>query len=849
MKKTYLIISCLLGALIAPLHVYAAGDEEREDTVFVEKLDGTLDIFPASVVADESIDETQLKVVTLAGTEFIYPMSEIRSYDHQMELNRPTLTSFKFNNKYNHQLFSDVLCDISEDNEITCMSTINAYTHWLTPSFKRSDARADVYLDDETPLVSKVSRVKMGDKHRITVAYPGVQIVKNILVSPAEEGKEEWQLTEIPLEASMLSTNAPSNFEDREGLAMALDGDYNTFFHTTWGDGPYQKLSLDEFPYIDVALPEPVHNLCYEVTNRHDTGNRSPRILSLSVSYDGGNTWREVQRTTDGNLNMAAGATNRMPVVELQTPASLFRIMMLKSSDDTRNYFCVAELKMFEGELVQTEGKPAVYADSLVPYGTEYQLTLDWAKATGVPKVYINIENGAVVTDKVNYLNATITLDGAGMYPNFPATPVQIRGRGNSSWNSQNAYSKNPYRLKFSEKKKPFGLKNGKNWILLANRQSGSMTSNAIGMYAAGLIGADGANHIVPVDLYINNEYWGSYNFTEKAGLSNNSIDLDDESKACCLELDTYSDEVRYWAYATINDQNVSIPVKIKDPDLADPTAETDITSSDDIMIRFREFVWMVESGEDISSVVDVESYARFLVTNELIENYEIMHPKSTFLYHENVFDNASKFKWGPIWDLDWSYGYEYGNRTYFQSGATDNFYNRSEMEISAFMKKMRKCGEPLDRAIYKYWTRFIRLYLNELIDYCDDYYAFAKASLENNNNRYYYSDYDNANYATTTANSKRWLQQRAAAVYKQLTPYDLTEEEILGVPETPDDFPDPDDSPYFTDGIAKPTAGTFFEVYDMRGVRLKQRATFDNWRNGLTPGIYIVNGKKVLVK
>jgi len=30
--------------------------------------------------------------------------------------------------------------------------------------------------------------------------------------------------------------------------------------------------------------------------------------------------------------------------------------------------------------------------------------------------------------------------------------------------------------------------------------------------------------------------------------------------------------------------------------------------------------------------------------------------------------------------------------------------------------------------------------------------------------------------------------------------------------------------------------------------VMLKRDATYDNWRSGLAPGIYIVNGKKVLV-
>ena len=858
MKKLYLFITCLLGCLCAPVTAYAGDDETKEDSIFVEKNDGSLDIFPASAVVEETIDEAYLKVVTLGGSEFLYRLDDLKSYDHQMLLNRPTLTSFKFNNKFNHQLFTDVLCEITADNKIVNMEgyPVRAFAHWLTPSFKRSDARAEVYLDDETPLVSKVSRVKMGDKHRVTVAYPGVRIVRNTLVSPAEEGKEEWQQTEIPLTADMLSTNAPSNYPDQD-LDMAVDGNPSTFFHSTWGSGSYVPLDLSDFPYIDVRLPEPVYNISYAITNRADN-DRSPVILSLWVSYDDGASWQEVQRNLDGDLDTSRGATNTSPFVELEKPASLFRIEQLKAT--YKNYFCVAELKMFTGEKVQTQGKPAVYADTMVPYGTEYQLNLTWAQATGVPKVYINVANGAYVSSKTDYLNATIRLDGAGIYPDFAATAVKIRGRGNSSW-STTAWSKNPYRLKFEEKKKPFGLKNAKSWILLANRQSGSMTSNAIGMYAAGLIGADGANHIVPVELYMNGEYWGSYNFTEKTGFSNNSIDLDDETKACFLELDTYSDETRYWSYAEIYDEynysykSVGIPVKIKEPETFNPYQEapkinkdtTLIRSYRDIMDRFDAFTAAVQNQEDISSVVDVESMARFLVTNELIINYELMHPKSTFLYHENVYDPESKFKWGPVWDLDWSYGYEYGSRTYFQSGATDRYFTRASMEASAFWKQLRQCGEPLDRAMYKYWSRFIRLYLNELIDYCDDYYAFAKSSLEHNNSHVNYSDKDYTDYATTTANSKRWLQQRATAVYKQLTPYELTEEEIMGIPETPED--QPGDEPYFTDGIAAPATGTFFEVYDMRGVRLKQRASYNTWRNGLAPGIYIVNGKKVLVK
>lgn len=833
MKKRIALFLCLFCSLALPVSLYA--EEEQEDTLFVVKKNGTIDIYPASTVQSKDVVGNMLRVTLCSGKVRRYAINELESYDHQVDIARPTLTSFKFNNKFNHQLFDDVECAISDDRSIT--GRIAAIGHWLTPSFKRSDNRACVYLDEKDSLVSKHSRVKFGAEHTVTVAYPGIQMLKSVMVSPGTDGESTIKKEEIALTEDMLSTNAPSNYPEREGLAMLIDDDPSTFFHSTWGSGQYEKLPEDEFPYIEITLPDAVYHLVYETTSRTDTGARSPEILSLMASNNG-TDWVEVHRFMEANgFSSAQGATNTSSVIDMEMGYCRFRLYLLKSN--YKNYFCLSELKLYSVSIVEGEGMPATYEDQMVPFGTEYKLNLDWVKATAVPRVDINIEDGRVPSSKNYYLDAEITIDGAGFYPSMETTPVQIKGRGNSSWSS-NSNSKNPYRLKFEEKQKPFGLKNGKSWVLLSNRKTNSMMTNAIGMYAAGLIGADGANHIVPIELYLNGNYWGSYNFTEKVGLANNSIDLDDESKACLIELDTYDDEPIY------KSTPYNIPVKVKKPDFDED--ETELTSYQDIMSRFNAFTALVRDGADISQEVDVESMARFMVIDELILNYELMHPKSTYLYHENVFADTCKWKWGPVWDLDWCFGFENGGG-YYMSGMSDSYWIRqTNMEAYNFIRKMRTCGEPFDRAMYKYWSRFMRLYLEELIDYCDDYYAFAKPSLENNVNSFHGDSRDRSNYAASTENAKKWLRSRAKAAYAQLTPYpDISEEEILGIPEAEDD-PD-SDTPIYTDGVSMPLQPTHFTVYDMRGVMLKSGATYDNWRNGLAPGIYIVNGKKVLVR
>ena len=92
-----------------------------------------------------------------------------------------------------------------------------------------------------------------------------------------------------------------------------------------------------------------------------------------------------------------------------------------------------------------------------------------------IPEIHIDIEDSLFVTSKTNYLKAYIRINGNGLYADF-ADSVSIKGRGNTSWHAP----KKPYRLKFNKKKEIFGLKKGKNWVLLAHYQRlSAMTSAA----------------------------------------------------------------------------------------------------------------------------------------------------------------------------------------------------------------------------------------------------------------------------------------------------------------------------------------------------------------------------------
>lgn len=365
-----------------------------------------------------------------------------------------------------------------------------------------------------------------------------------------------------------------------------------------------------------------------------------------------------------------------------------------------------------------------------------------------------------MVEDKETYLNALITIDGIDVFPDFQDS-VKIKGRGNSSW--AGTWGKSPYRLKFDSSVKPFGLTKGKSWVLLANRQTGSMLSNAMAMKIASMVQTAGANRIIPVELYINGNYRGSYNFTQHVGLANNSIDLEDETNAVLLELDSYYDEDYKFMSSSYD-----LPVNIKDPDLSDypsPTAKQTSIQND-----FDNFCDAVYSGTDeYASLLNVDMFARFMLVNELVLNLELGHPKSTFLYKEDLRALHSRYVFGPVWDFDWAYGYETSS-SYCEEKPERDYYAELWGKGYLFFGDLRYNSEEVRRACYKEWKDFMELHLDELIEYVHDYYNFARPSFEHNAEIWG----DGYSYGAVADNTAKWLRSRAEYIYKNIETYDL---------------------------------------------------------------------------
>ena len=93
-----------------------------------------------------------------------------------------------------------------------------------------------------------------------------------------------------------------------------------------------------------------------------------------------------------------------------------------------------------------------------------------------------------------------------------------FKGRGNRTWERY----KKPYQIKFKDKLDLFGMGNAKTYNLITNTFDGTLARNYIFFDLSKKLGLEYSVDAEPVDLYINNNYMGSYLLTEK--ISNDAI-------------------------------------------------------------------------------------------------------------------------------------------------------------------------------------------------------------------------------------------------------------------------------------------------------------------------------------
>ena len=168
---------------------------------------------------------------------------------------------------------------------------------------------------------------------------------------------------------------------------------------------------------------------------------------------------------------------------------------------------------------------------SLVLDGTSYSVTV--MKSGEVGTVYIDTNSGSLST--INSSEHTTFEAGSIMVVqpdgdvDYYGIMESMSGRGNGTWDK--AGKKNPYNVKLAVSKSLLGMGQSKKWCLLAGSGSGndeSFVRNQMTYDFADYIGVKYQPHCKPVDLYVNQQYLGSYQLAEKVEIKSNRIAITD---------------------------------------------------------------------------------------------------------------------------------------------------------------------------------------------------------------------------------------------------------------------------------------------------------------------------------
>lgn len=361
-----------------------------------------------------------------------------------------------------------------------------------------------------------------------------------------------------------------------------------------------------------------------------------------------------------------------------------------------------------------------------------------------IPAIYITTDRYLTeIPSKTVDESAVLYMKGFGRHADFEETKVAIRGRGNSSWAQ---WKKKPYRLKFDKKQELCGLNKAKSYVLLANAVDPSLMQNAVTSKIAEMLDMPYNNVYVPVDVFLNDIYKGSYMLTNKPGINAGSVDID-EDNSIMWELDTNYDE-DYKFHSPI----YGLPVQVSDPDVDDATFQywkSDFNAMESAVSR-----------QDCADYIDLDLFARFILVNDIVKNDELGHPKSLKLYKTK----GDKYKFGPLWDFDGAMG--------FWGAGGQDFYTQKliteRVSRTRFLQDIEKM--PQARAAYKAYWKEIRERLDEIMDFIDEYAAMFRTSgyrdvelyKGSQTGIYPYSAYD---IDESVEQMKQWLRWRFAAI------------------------------------------------------------------------------------
>lgn len=401
---------------------------------------------------------------------------------------------------------------------------------------------------------------------------------------------------------------------------------------------------------------------------------------------------------------------------------------------------------------------------------------------TNIPSIHINTIGGAAVNSKTVWIPGFLTVVGGDTSDVILNDTIEIRGRGNSTWDMP----KKPYRIKFRHKRHLLNMKDdAKDWVLLANYVDKTLIRNAVSFEIGQFLDMEFTPSVKFADVYLNNNYIGNYMVTDQieAGINRVNIEKLDTtdvvepnvSGGYLFERDGFYNRELVW-YKTPKD--VFFTIHEPDPSAVKPSQLTYLTNfTTNFETKLFGANWK-DSTQGYRAILDTTSFLRWYIASELTGNIDCFW--STNMYKRR---NDPKLYYGPLWDYDIAYNNDkrrndiaqvrmndltsargaFGNRTWINQISTDpwfkvavnnlwkevvakdvkarlQFYVDSLVTVlDASIKKNYERWPTLNTLIYNEWYKYptyqeyvnvLKTYINTRVDFLTTSFAADAASI-----------------------------------------------------------------------------------------------------------------------
>ena len=266
-----------------------------------------------------------------------------------------------------------------------------------------------------------------------------------------------------------------------------------------------------------------------------------------------------------------------------------------------------------------------------------------WAVPSRPEKLVIDTKAAAPVVSKDDYVAGSLALAGASY-------PVEIKGRGNSTWK----WPKKPYKVKLAAPTSLGGMPTADEWVLLANYADRSALRNHLALQLGRQTRLAWTPDSRFVDLVLNGRSQGLYLLTEQVEQGPTRVALPEGGYL--LEVDQRFRASGDPGFRTRR----GTPVSFKDPDeLERPESrriKKAVNAFEDVLYGDR----FTHPVRGYAPLVDVDSFVDWYVVQELFRNQD-----SNF--HSSVhvsWTPGGRFALGPVWDFDLSAGTKWNIET-----------------------------------------------------------------------------------------------------------------------------------------------------------------------------------------